>query len=360
MVAFCPMNNEIHIASFEGGAFKVLHVLKEHDQRVTAIDWGAAKNRIVSCAEDRNAYVWDLKDGLWVPTLAVLRINRAATYCKWSPNEEKFAVASGQKCLAVCYYEAENNWWISKLVDGFESSVLTVAWHPSNVVIAAGSTDCTVRMFCAAIKGVDKKPPELFGPDAPMKKIGDLICTIPSKGWVHDVAFSSSGSVLAFTTHDSAVHFVLCQEGQVPGSGGVETVRASGLPHVRMLFLSEDCVVCGGHDNNPTVFARKGGRWAEGRRLDDEKSAKGQGQGASARNAAFNKFEMASQQGLGEGSGGGSSLNTLHQNCISGLATCQAWAPGGQCAKFSSVGLDGRLCFWKVPKLEELFSALAV
>jgi hypothetical protein len=34
---------------------------------------------------------------IWKPTLVLLRINRAATYVKWSPNEDKFAVASGAR-----------------------------------------------------------------------------------------------------------------------------------------------------------------------------------------------------------------------------------------------------------------------
>jgi actin related protein 2/3 complex, subunit 1A/1B len=34
---------------------------------------------------------------IWKPTLVLLRINRAATYVRWSPNEDKFAVASGAR-----------------------------------------------------------------------------------------------------------------------------------------------------------------------------------------------------------------------------------------------------------------------
>jgi len=34
---------------------------------------------------------------IWKPTLVLLRINRAATYVRWSPLENKFAVASGAR-----------------------------------------------------------------------------------------------------------------------------------------------------------------------------------------------------------------------------------------------------------------------
>lgn len=38
---------------------------------------------------------------VWKPTLVLLRINRAATFVRWSPNEDKFAVASGARCAGI-------------------------------------------------------------------------------------------------------------------------------------------------------------------------------------------------------------------------------------------------------------------
>lgn len=41
----------------------------------------------LSILQDRNAYVWTIDDkGKWKPTLVLLRISRAATCVKWSPN----------------------------------------------------------------------------------------------------------------------------------------------------------------------------------------------------------------------------------------------------------------------------------
>ena len=75
----------------------------QHDKIITSIDWAPNSNRIVTASQDRNAYVWtqtqDPQTGrvIWKPTLVLLRINRAATYVRWSPNEDKFAVASGAR-----------------------------------------------------------------------------------------------------------------------------------------------------------------------------------------------------------------------------------------------------------------------
>lgn len=84
-------------------------------------------------SQDRNAYVWTLTGSVWKPALVILRINRAATMVKWSPNgksvmlmyveevmlmgnlvsfvENKFAVGSSARLISVCYFEKENNWW---------------------------------------------------------------------------------------------------------------------------------------------------------------------------------------------------------------------------------------------------------
>lgn len=86
----------------------------------TGIDWAPESNRIVTCASDRNAYVWTLKDGVWKPTLVLVRINRAATCVKWSPLENKFALGSGARLISVCYFEEENDWQVTQLDMFFE------------------------------------------------------------------------------------------------------------------------------------------------------------------------------------------------------------------------------------------------
>ena len=113
-VAICPNTNEIQIYARSGGKYTLEQTLSEHDQVVTGIDWAPKTNRLVTCSQDRNAYVWTYKDNKWKPVLVILRINRAATHCKWSPDENKFAVASGAKCVSICYFEEDNDWWVSK------------------------------------------------------------------------------------------------------------------------------------------------------------------------------------------------------------------------------------------------------
>lgn len=114
----------------------------------------------MTCSQDRNAYVWtsDPQTGVWMPTLVLLRLNRSATCVKWSPNETKFAVASGARTIAVCQFEEEQNWWTAKhLKKPIRSTVLDIDWHPNNVLLAAGSADMKARVFSAYLKEVDQK-----------------------------------------------------------------------------------------------------------------------------------------------------------------------------------------------------------
>jgi actin related protein 2/3 complex subunit 1A/1B len=152
----CNSNTVIYSRTSQG--WTPCATLSEHDQLVTSIDWAPKSNRIVTCAQDRNAYVWTCDQGLWKPTLVLLRINRAATAVRWSPFENKFAVASGAKLVSVCYFDEENDWWVSKHIrKPIRSTVLCLDWHPNNSILAVGSSDMKCRVFSAAIKGVDKK-----------------------------------------------------------------------------------------------------------------------------------------------------------------------------------------------------------
>lgn len=204
-VAVCPNTNEVQIYDSTHSGWVLTHTLKEHDKLVTSIDWAPTSNRLVTCSQDRNAYVWTLGqdaqtgDEVWKPTLVLLRLNRAATFVRWSPNEDKFAVASGARIISICSFESDNDWWVAKHIKRpLRSTVLSLDWHPNNVLLAAGSADMRARVFSAFIKGVDERPPpSVWGERLPFGTVCGEFPT-PAGGWVHGVAFGPSGDALAF------------------------------------------------------------------------------------------------------------------------------------------------------------------
>ena len=63
---------------------------------------------------------------------------------KWSPKENKFAVASGAKVVSVCYFEEDNDWWVSKHIKKHKSTVLFVDWYVFSCFFFARFSDRTL------------------------------------------------------------------------------------------------------------------------------------------------------------------------------------------------------------------------
>jgi actin related protein 2/3 complex subunit 1A/1B len=291
--------------------------------------------------------VWTFDAGVWKPNLVILRINRAATHVKWSPDENKFAVASGAKCVSVCYYEEPNQWWVSKHIKKHKSTVLKVDWHPNNVFLATGSSDFKARVFSAFIKGVDNKPPS--GPFGTKLPFGELLLELDSaSGWVHAIKWSPSGNVIAFSGHDSSVNFAYIQ-GEPPAA--VQRIRLPYLPVRELLFLSENSLVGVGEDANPLLFtSTDSGNWSFAAELDtkDHGSSKSD-------NSALNSFK--SKVNLGSEVVADTKVETLHQNTITSIAI---FGGSGKVSDFSTSGLDGSLAIWHVKTLESKLKGLKI
>jgi len=335
-VALCPNNNEIHIYSRQEGQWARETILKEHDQTVLGLDWAPKTDRIVSCSQDRNAYVWQFSDGAWRPTLVILRINRAATCVKWSPQENKFAVASGSKVVPVCHFEEEGNWWISKHIKKHRSTVLTVDWHPNNVLLATGGADFRCRVFSAFVKDVDadSAQSQVLTSSGKANVFGELLAEFDQvQGWVHAVQWSPSGRQLAFTGHDA--RFAVADVSKEPPS--VEVVKLSLLPFRSLLWTEEGTVVAVGHDPSPQVLQRAQGRWAPVSRLDRAEDK------AAARTDAKSKFQALEKVGQESRD---ASLATKHQNCV----VCVTGYEGqrGAWTRVATTGIDGKLIVWAV------------
>ncbi|WVQ93056.1 hypothetical protein IAU59_000120 [Kwoniella sp. CBS 9459] len=374
-VAVCPNSNEVLIYARNGDSWDLKDTLAEHDKLVTAIAWAPNTNRLVTCSQDRNAYVWTHNGTAWQPALCLLRINRAATCVKWSPNEDKFAVGSGARTIAICSFDEENNWWVSKHIKKpLRSTVLSIDWHPNNVLLAAGAADAKAYVFSAYLKGVDSKPqPGVWGDKLPFGTIaGDF--KSPNGGWVHDVAFSPSGDALAFVAHDSSLSVVYPAGPGEPLAAHV-SVRLPSLPFVSLTFVSESSLIAAGHDCQPVLFSGSSAGWAIAESLDDPASSGSKpltphatgarpagGVGRLGNNEAFNMFKAADSRGQRSAPAPGGAptsagltpvgadglLLTVHQNTITHVEPYE-WSSNGDVSKITTAGRDGRLVLWTVP-----------
>ncbi|KAB5551220.1 WD40-repeat-containing domain protein [Coniochaeta sp. 2T2.1] len=331
-------DNTVELYGKVGNAFKLKDELKAHDKTVTSVDIAPNSGRIVSCSQDRNAFVWEPTPEGYKPTLVLLRINRAATFVRWAPSETKFAVGSGDRAIAVCYFEDENNWWVSKhLKKPIRSTVTTVSWHPNSVLLAAGSADAHARVFSSFIKGVDPKPaPGVWGERLPFNTVcGEYLNN--SAGWVHSVAFSPSGDALAFAAHDSSITVVYPSGPDQPPKA-IISINTQLLPFMSLIWNGEAEIIAAGYDCE--AFRFKGGE--QGWQLAGTLESKGRpGLGDAREESALNMFRQMDLKGKAKDD---TQLKTVHQNTITTLRAYDS--AGGAVSKFSTSGVDGRVVIW--------------
>jgi len=308
--------------------------LKEHDAVVTGLDWGTKTNRIVSCSHDRNAYVWTNVNGEWKPMLVILRLDRGATCVSWSPKEDKFAVGSGAKAIAVGYFESENNWWVSKHIkENIQSTVTCLDWHPNNVLLASGGTDNVVRVYSAFVRGLDKREDFTNGtPFGDKLPFATLLAEFPVSSWVHAIRWSASGNQLAWATHDSYLYFLYCETKEHQ----LQSVQYPLLPFRDILFLDENRLLAVGHDCSPILFSAPNNQWAMDRNLDVGDGGASQAKGSMS---AAKTWQDRTAKGATEGEVISTDLATKHQNQIVEVRRINA-------TMFSTVGIDGNIGVW--------------
>ena len=287
--------------------------------------------------------MWEPSPSGWKPILVLLRINRAATFVRWSPSEKKFAVGSGARVIAVCYFEEENDWWVSKhLKKPIRSTITTVAWHPNSVLLAAGSTDAHARVFSSFIKGVDERPESsVWGERLPFNTVcGEYLNN--SAGWVHGCAFSPSGNALAFTAHDSSMT-VVYPGGLDQPPNAVISISTQLLPFLSLIWNGETEIIAavyvcifpvdldtGSLLQDCEAYRLKGSE--RGWQIIGSMESQGRpGLGDMREESALNMFRQMDLKGKTKDD---TQLKTVHQNTISTLRTYSE--TNGSVQKFSS------------------------
>lgn len=315
-----------------------------------SIDWAPKKNLIVSCAADRNGYVWtQSEDGKWQPTLVMLRMNRAATYVRWSPQENKFAVGCGARLISVCYFEAANNWWVSKHIKKpIRSTITTLDWHPNNMLLVAGSTDFKVRVFSAYIKDIDE--PCSATPWGTKMTLGNLLYEVPNSkaggGWIHSVNFSGDGNKICWVGHDSAINIV-----DATKNFALSKLRTEYLPFLCCMWISPNSIIVAGHDCIPLAYKiDANGQISFGGKIDSSQKK------GLAGLTAMKKFQSLDRNARIETND--INLDSIHQNAINCL--CIYKGSKLSTTKVSTSGLDGQLVIWDLCAIEKTMQGLKI
>ena len=230
--------------------FELQKTLDAHLAPVTGLAWAHDTNRLLSVSEDRNGYVWTLKGAGartdWAPQLVVLRLNRAATCCVWSPDGTMFAVGSSEALFCLCTYNSRQDWWKCDhhRLDGgkVQGTCLGIAWSPDGSQIATVWSGGQVRY--SPLANLQVKGRGRAGSGGPGAKV-HMVRARTAQLWCHDCAYSPEGTYLAVFSHDNTVLFIHTQD---PGSKWTNRVRIPSLPVTCGVWLSDTQLVVGGFD----------------------------------------------------------------------------------------------------------------
>lgn len=333
-VAISLNNNEVQIHSTSGGRWTLKETLSDHAQRVTGVDWAPSSNQIVTCAADRNAYVWTLTEGKWKPALVVLGITRAATCVKWSPQGNKFAVGSGNRCVSICYFDSANDWWTNKKIKKpIRSTITCLDWHPNNQILACGSTDFKARIYSACMKEVKDQPaPSTWGDKL---VFANLLAEFSSEGsgWVHGIRFSGNGEKLVWVGHDSSICVVDSAKGNA-----LAILKTEHLPFMDVTWISDNSLVVGGYDCIPLAYTYSNGSITFKNKMDSDTK-----QSETKRGGAMAHFRTQDSRGTDSND---TVLSSLHQNTITQLSLHTGTKD--KCTKLTTSAADGLLVVWDV------------
>jgi len=330
---------KIFIFGFENGNWVKRNELPQHDLSVTGLDWAPKTNRLVSSSHDKNSFVWTVgENNTYKPELVLLRSQYGLSCVKWSPLENKFAVGTHAKHIAVTYYEKENDWWVAKQIKkSIQSTVLCIDWHPNNVLICCGTSDFRVFVFSAYIKEVDEKPaPNPWGSKLPF---GVLLAEYTSSSWVHSVAFSPSGNQLVFSNRASELSLI--NKTSANGDSAQPTVvRHKFLPFTSLLWIDDTTFLGIGHELSPILFETVNGEAVYRKTIGVPASEKG-----NAQNSAFKMFRDINRNSNNAApTVTDTPSNSLHQNSVKTIKSYATNQKG--VAKFSTSGLDGIIAVW--------------
>ncbi|CCH57947.1 hypothetical protein TBLA_0A01480 [Henningerozyma blattae CBS 6284] len=342
----------------------ILHAtLNNHDKTVTAVDI-SIHGRIVTCSQDRNAYVWEpLSNGTYKPTLVLLRINRAATCVSWAPNGYKFAVGSSARIIAVCYYEQENNWWVSKHIKKpIKSTVNCVAWHDNGIILAAGGTDGVARVFSGFIKGLDSKDAVVNSPWGAKFPFGFLLKEFYEGSYINDIKWRCNLEQLAFVTHDGALNVVDSQNYYA------QVDSPEGLPYRALTWINDSSILTAGYNCHPVLFKFNGSNWAFAKNFDKVANTASVGASKKAgppvvpqKPKSFNTNDDNDEEPQSFGISALKKFKELdlkgtvttnkvekgaHDNAISELAVF--YESNGNVTQVSSCGLDGEIVIYSI------------
>lgn len=260
-IAVATGSQLLEIYELQNGAWNKTHVLAEHTQILSAVDWNHATNRIITGSHDRNVVIWefDHPKNTWKPQLVNVNQNRGVLDVTWATHGQKFAVGTGSRIIGVGHPSDILQGWITRKVRPHNSSVTCVRFDSSGLVIASGSTDCTIKLVAAYVEEVDANLTH-SGPWEGVRSFGDVLYEIDTGAWVNALDWAPDFLSLCAVMHNSTIIFTDFRQHQ--------NLKWTGRPFATVAYLNPSEVMTAGWDCCPVKFTTRGNSWSEGEKVN--------------------------------------------------------------------------------------------
>lgn len=338
MVALCPNTSDLLIYKVNGKTTELVYTLKEHTQLISSCDWNPVDGSIVTCSHDRNAYVWKFDESSkeWKKQLVLLKLDRAATFVRWSSDGTKFVCATGSKKLRICCFDESQNWWQSYTLNNKHPTSLTAEFMPDDTHVVSSATDRHMTYFTIDDMEAKKKSRSEDGKKK-SKQVEFALNSFSCQGWCNAVTRSPSGEWVAFASQDSCIRFVKGDELESEDAK-VITHNIMGLPLLALAFINDHTLVGAGFDCAPRLFFYNGEDWEDLGLIDipeiREKSSGTGGNAFASRAAVFGGKAQQTSSGI-------------HNNIILGIRVIKN--------AFTTCANDGKLGIWPFDAIKNHF-----
>lgn len=213
-----------------------------------------------------------------MPNLCAVKELKSNLSASWNTRGDKFCVGGSSGHVFVGSYNDALNFWVALSQTEepplgkplHKASVLCTRFDPgSGRVVASASADGSVVLTSAFNEDLDH---DGSGPFAGViDEAGTVLFRLKTNIWNNTLAFSPSGSTLAFASHDCEMHFAEFTAESVSTKTKPQSKRVvyNGNSILTGSFISENTYIGCGHDNAPLIFKRQAdGSWKFSGSLD--------------------------------------------------------------------------------------------
>jgi actin related protein 2/3 complex subunit 1A/1B len=286
--------------------------LESHVQYVSAIDWNANTNKILSCSHDKTSFVWEYSDKKWNPSNVVATTKLGYLCCKWNKRGDKFCEGTSAKHLFIGYFNTESNWWMGRNIKCHKSSVVCCEIDPTSLFVISGSMDLRVFVSSCYIENVDKN--HLTAKTEPLAQdFGNIIFEFRANCWLNSVGWNKSGTLGYAAGQNATIGIIDYKDKKI------DLIRCKHSPVTLIIPTGEKSFLAVCYDRNILEYEKKGDNWEIKKTISTDQGQKNAGPAKGNVSKEVEKYQKMGAQKKENLAVTSKQASHLHKSLISSL-----------------------------------------